>query len=70
LRLLHAIAQAMYGNNFQPGESLKALTYFEGGDLHLIAAEERRKLIEAASAVRHLPSVRKSSHELGIPVAG
>lgn len=62
-----AIAQAMYGNNFQPSESLKALTYFEGGDLHLLTPKEKRKLIEVASAVRRLPSVAKIAQELATP---
>ncbi len=61
-----AIAQVMYGNNFQPSESLKAMTYFEGGDLHLLTAEEKHTLIRAASAVRHLPQVERVAHELAV----
>jgi hypothetical protein len=61
-----AIAKAMFGNAFQPSESLKALTWFEGGDLHLLADDERRVLIEAASAVRQLPPVGKLAERLGV----
>ncbi len=59
-----AIAQAMFGNHFQPSESLKAMTYFEGGDLQMLAAEEKRILIQAASAVRRLPAVERASEHL------
>lgn len=61
-----AIAKAMFGNAFQPSESLKALTWFEGGDLHLLADDERRVLIEAASVVRQLPPVGKLAERLGV----
>jgi hypothetical protein len=56
----------MFGNAFQPSESLKALTWFEGGDLHLLADDERRVLIEAASVVRQLPPVGKLAERLGV----
>jgi hypothetical protein len=60
-----AIARAMFGNAFQPSECLKALTWFEGGDLHLLADRERCLLIEAASAVRRLPQVERLADRLG-----
>ena len=41
----------MFGLAFQPSESLRAMTYFEGGDLHLVADDVRKALIGAASAV-------------------
>jgi len=46
-----AVAKALFGNAFQPSESLKALTWFEGGDLQLLSGDEKRTLIEAASRV-------------------
>lgn len=61
-----AIAKAMYGNHFQPSESLKAMTYYEGGDLHLLTATEKQTLIENASAVRVLPPVELVSRELAM----
>lgn len=51
-----ASAARMYGSaNFQPSESLKALVYFEGGDLDQLTTEERRVLTQAAREVRDLP---------------
>lgn len=62
-----AAARAMYGHNFQPGESLKAMTYFEGGDLDTLPEEDRNVLVAAASAVRDLPEVTPVSAALAAP---
>jgi len=59
-----ASARAMWGERFQPSESLKALVYFEGGDLHTLTREEKEILINAASSVRDLPSVEIAAVEL------
>jgi len=64
-----ASARAMFGPAFQPSESLKALVYFEGGDLHRLTHEERTLLIEAASSVRALPMVDIHGHALAISEA-
>lgn len=53
-----AAAREMYGRAFQPSECLKALVYFEGGDLDLLARPERETLIQAVSTVRTLPTVK------------
>ena len=58
------IAQCMYGNNFQPSESLKAMTYFKGGDLEVLTADEKEILVRAASAVRRIPVVRRTADAL------
>jgi hypothetical protein len=50
-------ASQIYKGAFQPSESLKALVYFEGGDLDLLTTREREVLIGAAQKVRDLPSV-------------
>lgn len=50
-------ARALYGPAFQPSECLKALTYFEGGDLATLARDTRATLIQAAAAVNSLPNV-------------
>lgn len=50
-------ARQLYGGAFQPTEALKALVYFEGGDLQALSAYERDTLIAASSAVRDLPEV-------------
>ena len=36
-----AAARKMYGLSFQPSESLKAMVYFEGGDLHTLNQDEK-----------------------------
>lgn len=50
-------ARALYGINFQPSESLKAMVYFEDGDLQTLTKGERTCLIQAVRAVRDLPHV-------------
>ena len=52
-----AAARAIFGPNFQPSESLKALTYFEDGDLSSLTEFQKEVLIQAAVAVRDLPIV-------------
>ena len=52
-----AAARTLYGAAFQPSESLKALVYFQGGDLSTLSNAHRRSLIEAVSEVRALPDV-------------
>lgn len=59
-----AAARKMYGANFQPSESLKAMVYFEGGDLHTLASTEKSTLVKAVSDVRVLPEVDILSHRL------
>jgi hypothetical protein len=50
-------ARELYGLNFQPSESLKAMVYFEDGDLRTLTKAERSTLVKAVSAVRDLPRV-------------
>ena len=54
----------MFGNAFQPSESLRAITYFEGGDLYLLTPDVKETLIRAASAVRQLPQIQVLSRSL------
>lgn len=67
VRLEHGLAgaRALYGSSFQSSESLRALTYFEGGDLDQLPEPVRRSLIAEATGVRSLPEVRKVSNRLG-----
>jgi hypothetical protein len=65
-----ASARALYGQTFQPSESLKALVYFEGGDLETLSDADRRTLIGAVGAVRRLPEVMIVSRSLQKPVEG
>lgn len=60
--------RAMYGHNFQPSESLKALVYFAGGDLDSVARPERETLIKAVNAVRKLPTVKILARNLSPPM--
>lgn len=62
-----ASARAMYGLAFQPSESLKAIAYFEGGDLYTLNKDERQILIDAVSAVRELPDVDIKPGCLALP---
>ena len=59
-----AAARQLYGINFQPSESLKAMVYFEDGDLAALTRLEKACLIEAVSKVRDLPEVSLSSSRL------
>jgi Nucleotidyl transferase AbiEii toxin, Type IV TA system len=52
-----AAARSLFGPAFQPSECLKALVYFEGGDLNALSEITRHLLIHAACAVGDLPSV-------------
>jgi len=50
-------ARAIYGAQFAPAEALKALTYFEGGDLQALSEADRRFLTAHAGEVAHIPTV-------------
>jgi hypothetical protein len=60
------VAKALYGNKFQPSECLKALVYFEGGDLAELDDVNRKTLIEAVSCVGRLPDMQKASKCLSV----
>ena len=59
-----ASARQLYGPNFQPSESLKALVYFNDGDLRTLTADEKNTLVEAVKVVRDLPDVALRSSSL------
>jgi hypothetical protein len=62
-----AFATCMYGSaRFQPSECLKALVYFEGGDLDELTEDEKRVLVRAASSVRDLPRVQIIAKSLAL----
>jgi hypothetical protein len=54
-----AAAVAIYGKEFNGALSLKALTFFEDGDLPRLSSEARKKLLGAATSVdlKELPFV-------------
>ena len=59
-----AAAREIFGPNFQPSESLKAMAYFEDGDLRTLTKDEKSILVKAVSAVRDLPHVAILSSRL------
>lgn len=50
-----ASAISFYGPQFPPSEALRAMTYFEGGDLDALTEDEKTILVRAASQGRDLP---------------
>jgi hypothetical protein len=57
-------AREMFGFKFQPSESLKAMVYFEGGDLATLSQSEKDTIVKAVSEVRELPLVEICSRRL------
>jgi hypothetical protein len=60
-------ARTLFGQAFQPSECLKALVYFEGGDLESLSHRVKDTLIAAAAAVDDIPHVPLAGHRLGLP---
>ncbi len=54
-----AAAGAIYGSSFNPQNTLKALSYFEDGNLRRLPDVTKDRLVKAAAAVEldHLPSI-------------
>jgi hypothetical protein len=52
-----AAAELIYQPQFPPQVALRAMVYFEDGDLKRLSASDRKILIDAASRVRQIPSV-------------
>jgi len=52
-----ASAKALWPRQFQPCECLKALVYFNDGDLDALTMREKETLVRAARAVQTLPQV-------------
>lgn len=50
-------AQVVFGSRFSPLLALKALTWFEDGDLPTLPEETRRRLVSAAATVRRVPTL-------------
>lgn len=63
-------ARALYGQAFQPAECLKALVYFQGGDLDTLSAHTRTELIRAVAAIGPLPQVAVVSRILALAGSG
>jgi hypothetical protein len=57
-------AMALHGPHFNPAIVLKALTFFQDGDLPTLSAETQKLLIEAAANVREIPELRRAAEGL------
>jgi hypothetical protein len=58
-----AAAQKLYGQSFNPQITLKALSYFDDGNLHDLPEPTKRRLVAAAREVDldHLPTIDSGS---------
>jgi len=55
-------AQALYGEQYNPMLTLKALTYFGDGNLHLLTQDQKERLTRAASQpLPDLPTIKRVS---------
>ncbi|MBI4025573.1 MAG: hypothetical protein HY360_11380, partial [Verrucomicrobia bacterium] len=54
-------AIALYGENFNPAISLKALAYFADGDLPKLSEADQRFLAKKAAGVREISAVPRIS---------
>jgi hypothetical protein len=59
-----AAAELLFAPDLPPMVALKALTYFEGGDLSSLPADVRETLCAAVAGARDLPGVERSSEKL------
>ena len=68
LRLEEGLAAAaqLYPPNFQPSEAIKALTYFEGGDLAQLTGAERLVLTRSVADLRRIPLLALASQSLSL----
>ena len=57
-------ARALFGPVFQPSECLKALVYFEGGDLDVLPLKVKRQLIDCVKCVDGIPPISISDRRL------
>jgi hypothetical protein len=58
-----AAAERLYGSSFNPEITLKALSYFDDGDLRALPEEMKTRLVVAAREVdlEHLPEVERTA---------
>ena len=59
------VARALFGPAFPPADALRALTYFEGGDLDALSAPDRMTLTDAAGRAGGVEEVKIISFRLG-----
>ena len=59
-----AAAGALYGEQFNPFITIKALSYFSDGDLPRLPDETMQFLTQAAAAVREIPVIKRRSDKI------
>jgi hypothetical protein len=59
-----AIAESMFVPNLSPMVALRAITYFEGGDVSNLSKSDKETLVKATRFTRPLPKVSPISQEL------
>jgi len=57
-------ARQMYGPAFQPIEAMRALTWFQGGDLESLSPTEKRTLTRAVEPIQDIPVIDLASRSL------
>lgn len=62
-------ARALFGPAFQPSECLKALVYFEGGDLNVLTPDVRDSLIASVKDVDDIPQISVLDRHLTVQSA-
>lgn len=63
-------ARAVYGPGFNPMLPLKALTFFEDGDLPSLPAHVKERLVQSVRAVKNIPVVVPRAPCICTPTAG
>lgn len=61
-----AAAGALYGEQFNPLISLKALNYFDDGDLPSLPEDTKSVLSTAAASVREIPKIPRLSDQISL----
>jgi Nucleotidyl transferase AbiEii toxin, Type IV TA system len=60
------VAQALYGEQYNPMVTLKALAYFGDGDLHTLSPQQRDRLTKAASERFEIPEIKRVAETLHV----
>ena len=58
-------SRAVYGESMNTMLPLKALCYFDDGDLGTLSRQEKECLLTAVAGVREIPEMKTQSHRLG-----
>ncbi len=60
-------AQALFGPSFPPAEAVRAMTYFQGGNLKTLTREDKQTLTQAAAKAGRIIPARILSNDLTVP---